>query len=600
MNNLYEFNSDDVYRFANSTGIQTKHRGSELVFQVCPLCKGGNGSKRDFHTFSINLNNGQCECKRHSCGYKGNLITLSRDISGFELTETVSRYYNIGNRNDRFKKFQSPKREIKSSDPAVEFLKGRGISERICRQYEITSKDNLLIFPFKNQEGELKFIKYRKMDFDKDRDKSKEWCEANCMPILFGMNHADPEDGPLIITEGQIDSLSVAEAGLLNAVSVPTGCNGFTWVGHCWDWFQSFKELIIFSDFENGQMTLMELTQKFNGTVRIVQPQHYKDCKDANEILQKYGAEAVIEAVTNAKAIEEAGIVRLSNVKRIDLDNMECISTGITEIDEVISGGFHPGELILLTGKRGDGKSTFMSQLMVNALRQKYKSFAYSGELVNSFFKAWIDKQICGKWKILPSEYDRLDAFYNDLIFMYDSSVVHNDNEMNVLLRLIEEAINVYECRFICIDNLMTAVETSTNEKLYRMQSQFVGDLKEIAKKYNVVIILVAHPRKSNGYEFQNDDVSGSADITNKVDVVMSYSRPKADDEEKYDESCRQLLITKNRLTGKLTNDRRKIYLYYCDENKRIAGADKNFDYDTGWQGTEPIESFGEEECPFG
>lgn len=599
MNSLYEFDSDDAYRFANWKGIQTKNRGNELSFHLCPFCNGGTGSKRDTGTFSISLKTGQCECKRSGCRYKGNMITLAKD-TGFELSEDVNRYYNINSKNDKFRTFRDSHRKIESSEDAAEYLQKRGISQKICKQYEITTKNNnILVFPFKNEKGELKFIKYRKTDFDKTKDRNKEWCESNCMPILFGMNHADPADGPLIITEGQIDSLSVAEAGLLNAVSVPTGCNGFTWVAHCWDWFQSFPELIIFGDCEKGHITLSELSKKFNGPVRIVRIEDYRDCKDANEILNKYGAEAIIKAVNNAELVPDVHIKSLADVEDIDLDNLESISTGIQKIDEILSGGFHAGELILLTGKRGDGKSTFMSQLVSNALPQNINTFVYSGELTDSFFKAWIDKQIIGKWNILPSEADRLRDFYRNRIFIYDNTI-SDGNELENLTQTVETAIKQYDCKLICIDNLMTAIETDTNEKLYRMQSTFVGALKKIAKNYNVVVILVAHPRKSNGYEFQNDDVSGSSDITNKVDVVMSYSRPSKDEDEGFDEFCRKLLITKNRLTGKLTNDRRKIFLYYSDSSKRIVGEDKNFDIDTGWQGDEPIIlAAEEEEIPF-
>ena len=602
MSNLYEFNAEDAYRFANWKGIQTKHKGNELTFHLCPFCNGGTGSKRDKGTFSISLRTGQCECKRAGCNYRGNMISLAQD-TGFDLSENVSRYYNINNRNSQFKSFKDSKKVYESKDRAIEYMKSRGISEQTCRTFEITIKnDSTLVFPFKDEDGDLKFIKYRNIDYVKGETKgSKEWCEANCMPILFGMNHADPEDGPLIITEGQIDSLSVAEAGLLNAVSVPTGMNGFTWVPHCWNWFQSFKELIIFGDCENGNITLSELSKKFNGQTRIVRIADYKGCKDANEILQKFGKEAIVSAINNAELVPDYRIKSLADVKDIDLDNLESISTGIHDIDELLSGGFHEGELILLTGKRGDGKSTFMSQLISNALPQNINTFVYSGELTDSFFKAWIDKQIIGKWNILPSEADRLREFYRNRIFIFDNTISEG-NELESLIETIETSIKQYDCKLICVDNLMTAIETDTNEKLYRMQSTFVGTLKKIAKTYNAVVILVAHPRKSNGYEFQNDDVSGSSDITNKVDVVMNYSRVRdKDDDERFNDACRELLITKNRLTGKLTNKQRKIYLYYSDSNKRIVGEDKDFTKYTGWQGNEPIveqvEDF--EDIPF-
>ena len=66
----------------------------------------------------------------------------------------------------------------------------------------------------------------------------------------------------LVITEGQIDSLSVDTAGINNAVSVPTGANGFTWVPYCFDWVSRFEEIVVFGDFEKGRMTLLDDIRK--------------------------------------------------------------------------------------------------------------------------------------------------------------------------------------------------------------------------------------------------------------------------------------------------------------------------------------------------
>lgn len=135
------------------------------------------------------------------------------------------------------------------------------------------------------------------------------------------------------------------------------------------------------------------------------------------------------------------------------------------------------------------------------------------------------------------------------------------------------------DCKFILIDNLMTIVSEGDNESLYRVQSSFVGALCKLAKKYNVVIMLIAHPRKrlQNNGDFRNDDVSGSADITNRVDVVMSYDRIYEHGEE-LDPSSRQMSITKNRLEGKITTKSNRIVMYFNPESKRISNRDKIFD----------------------
>ena len=592
---MYEFKPEDLYLFKSAVGNPpAREKGRELVFSLCPYCHGG--SKRDKETFSINRESGQFECKRSSCRVKGNMITLSRDFN-FSISDEVDRYYNRNDYNSRFKSFREAHIETKSG--AVKYLQDRGISESICRKYELTTKkdaDNILVFPFKNESGELKFIKYRNMDFQKGITHGhKEWCEADCMPILFGMNHCE-DFTTLVITEGQIDSLSVAEAGIKNAVSVPTGCNGFTWIPHCWDWFVKFNELVIFGDCENGKITLSEiLSKRFPNKVRIVREEDYKGCKDANEILQKYGTQAVVDAVNNAEVIPVNRIKRLSDVEAVDIINSESISTGIKEIDNTLSGGLHLGQVILLTGKRGDGKSTFMSQLICDATEQNYNSFVYSGELMDFYFKRWIDMQFAGKGNLRNTEIDKLNQWYHDKIFLYDNNAIDDDEETEKLVDIIEKAIQRYDVQLICLDNLMTAIDVGMNEDLYRAQSKFVGRLAKIAKNYNVVIILVAHPRKSKE-GFTNDDVSGSADITNKVDVVMSYCRIAGGEENE-----RQLKITKNRLTGKLTSESNDIRLFYSENSKRIVGADMNFSRIYGWNkdSDEFISVDSEQEVPF-
>src|SRR5699024_8519460 len=175
----------------------------------------------------------------------------------------------------------------------------------------------------------LQFVKYRKTDFNKEKDKSKEWCERDCKPILFGMNHCDPEVPTLVLTEGQIDSLSCAEAGIKNAVSVPTGAKGFTWIPYCWDFLSKYSNLVVFGDFEHETISLLpEMQKRFHGAVRHVREGDYKGCKDANEILQKYGPEYLRKCVENAVPVRNPKIKPLEEVQRVDLNSMEKIRSG--------------------------------------------------------------------------------------------------------------------------------------------------------------------------------------------------------------------------------------------------------------------------------
>lgn len=573
---FYEFKTEDAERFARDHG-PARHRGDEIVFDDCPFCHGGQHN--DKHTFYLNSKTGKYQCKRSTCRAHegGNMITLAKEL-GFSLSEDVRRYYNLENYNGKFRRFADSHRVTESKTQAVEYLKSRGISEKVCREYEITVKPNnekILVFPFKNEEGELKFIKYRNIDYQGKGH--KEWCEANCMPILFGMNHCT-NGGRLVITEGQIDSLSLVECGIQNAVSVPLGMNAFTWVPHCWDWMQQFSEIVVFGDCEKGHITLAdEIKVRFPKITKVVRVEDYCGYKDANDILRIKGKDAVIQAVEQAEFVSNTRLKDMATVESSDIEHQPCISTGTNELDKILTGGFHFGGVAILTGKRGDGKSTMASQFIVEALAQGHNCMIYSGELPNVFVKNWIDRQISGKGVLTNADIERVNDWYRKRLFVYDDSDLNGDDDETVeLLEVMEEAIIQQNCKMILIDNLMTAMEegAETNEALYRKQSGFVGKLAKIAKRLNVIIILVAHPRKTVfDRQISNDDVSGSADITNKASIVMSYSRVINKEKQEPDPTERKLEITKNRLTGKLGT----VSMFYSDGSKRIVGPDKFF-----------------------
>lgn len=577
----YELKREDILGLACKLNAETVEKGDELFFKWCPYC---HGDGHDKNTFSVNMETGTFHCFRSSCGRQGHFVQMAKDFS-----------FPLDFQNTRIKKHyrQLPQRPVKIRKPAVDYLESRGISREIAERYRITvRKDNpkILVFPFYDQDGRLQFVKYRKTDFDKTRDKNKEWCETNTMPILFGMAQCSNFD-TLVITEGQIDSLSVSECGIKNAVSVPTGAQGMTWLENCWDWILKFKAVVVFGDCENGKVTLAdELGRRLPIPVLVTQPEDYYGEKDANDILRKYGKTTVVEAIHNAKLKPVSRVKELADVESVDIFNMERAFSGIDEIDRIL-GGFFFGQVILLTGKRGEGKSTFMSQLIVEALDQGYKTFAYSGELTDYHFKRWMDFQAAGPEQIcsrlnrfgeeiyfLPdSTVEKLNEWYRGKAFLYDNDDAGNSEELETLLTTVEKTICRYGVRFICIDNLMTALDVDLKDDLYRAQSKFMRELKLLAVKHNVVILLVAHPRKTKNGEFANDDVSGSSDITNRVDVVMSYERCA-------DGTCDgRLAITKNRLTGKLATGENQIALFYSNKSKRITSAQSHGKH-YGWE----------------
>ena len=561
----------------SSFGYETTQKGKELHFKYCPYCSGGE--HRDKDTFSINVETGAFKCLRESCGKTGHFVQLARDKDyKLDFGDTVKQYQKFENK------------DIIVRDEAVEYLKSRGISEKTAKKYSITVRNDnkkILVFPFKDDSGELVMIKYRKTNFVKGRDQNKEWSEKNCKPILFGMYQCKDRKR-LIITEGQIDSLSVDTCGIDNAVSVPTGAMGFTWINHCYDFVDSFEEIIIFGDYEKGKISLVDgISQRFpKKKIKVVRPADYLGEKDANDILRKYGKEAVIDAVNNAEIKPIKAVKKLSDVKDVDLMKLPHLKTGFYDIDKRI-GGLYLGQIGILTGKRGTGKSTLASQIMANILDQGESVFCYSGELPDYHFKNWLDLQIAGTDNLetytneygetdyyIPAEKrDIINHWYDNRAFIFDNNVViENDTTEISLLDTIETTACRYGIKFVLLDNLMTALDVEPDSNLYQAQSNFIKKCKRIATRCDIFILIVAHPRKeADGIKMTNDSVSGSADITNAVDMVFTYEG-NTNEAEKEDYPT-VIGLTKNRLTGKLMVDDNRLSVSYSEKCKRIASG---------------------------
>lgn len=594
----YEMRVEDVHGLAQSLNIKTKVKGDELWFKLCPKCKGGGG---DTETFSVNLKSGAFKCFRASCGYSGHFVELCRDF-GYSLDDGRPRHYRELRQPD----------EIPIREAAIAYLASRGISRATAERYRITahkSQPNVLVFPFYDESSKLRFIKYRKMNWQKGSG-SKEWCEKDTMPILFGMDRCEGFER-LVITEGQLDSLSCAEAGIPNAVSVPTGATGFTWLDNCWEWVTKFSEVVVFGDNEHGKITLLDtIRARLPNSIRVkcVRPVDYLGEKDANDILRKHGAANVRLAVENAEIPKMRNVKELSNVRSVDINSLEKLKTGINELDRTI-GGLVMGQVVLLSGKRGEGKSTFGSQLISSALDQGASTFAYSGELADFHFKRWIDYQLAGldnlvestnefgelTYTINPEAVEQITEWYRHRAFIYDNEYLQDDNdELEALTTTIEKVIQQYGCKLIFVDNLMTSMEfVSEQSNLYLEQSRFVGKLKKLAMKYQVVVILVAHPRKTQN-ELGNDDISGSSDITNKVDVVLSYSRAPAGSR-----CSSRLSVTKNRLFGKLLTGNDSIELMYSEKTKRIYSPKATYQRRYGWETKKTYLPVDDADMPF-
>ena len=214
-------------------------------------------------------------------------------------------------------------------------------------------------------------------------------------------------------------------------------------------------------------------------------------------------------------------------------ENLIYIKSGITNIDKYIKG-FALGELSVWSGGNGSGKSTILNQLAIESILQDYNVLIFSGELRDSRLMKWLNIQLCGKDNLNYN--NEKDIFYpknlettinitNNKLFIYDNE---NGNNIETIINAIKDAVKEHKVKMVILDNLMSMNLSSYGSDKYDIQTKFVTDLSNLAKKLNIHIHFVCHPRKSTNF-LRKYDISGTADLTNIADNVFIVHRVNND-----------------------------------------------------------------------
>ncbi len=274
-------------------------------------------------------------CKRGSCGARGRFEELAARFG--ERAETIRPAVKLP------KQYVMPDIELKPlTDEIIAYFEKRKISRATLEAFRIGSDANgNIVFPF-FRDNELVYIKYRAPHKPQGKER-KEWQAPNTRPILFGMDMCSFAQ-PLTLVEGQIDCLSLYEAGARNVVSVPCGCTNLEWIDHCWDWLEKFQTIVIFGDNdEPGQKMVKEVARRLD-EARCMVVEDYPSrpdrtpCKDANEILYFCGDLALLDALSGANPVPLKGIIQLADVVPYDPTTVPRIKTMIPALDETIGG----------------------------------------------------------------------------------------------------------------------------------------------------------------------------------------------------------------------------------------------------------------------
>ncbi len=286
----------------------------------------------------------------------------------------------------------------------------------------------------------------------------------------------------------------------------------------------------------------------------------------------------------------------LSSIKKIDLSSLEKARTGFTELDKAI-GGLHFSEITILSGSNSSGKSSWLNTLMFNIVEQDYKVALWSGELNDSLLKAWIQMVGAGKTFLKPSQFgdgkyyvpnnigELIDEWLEGKFFLYNNEYGSKwEQLLNDMNEIYEQGVRVF-----ILDNLMALDIDLFDGDKNNKQKELILQLKDFAKKKNVHIILVAHPRKTLTF-LRKQDVSGSADLTNLADNVFIMHRNNNDFQKALDEHYGKganvefmdfgnvLSVEKNRMYGV----EKMVGMYFEKESRRFLNT-SNEDVKYGW-----------------
>ena len=458
---------------------------------TCPLCSSDRQPKNQkLKCASYDWERGLGTC--HHCDSSFQLHTYQRKGSS-EKTYIRPDALNV----------VDPK-QITSK--VFKWFESRGISQKTLDDLMVTEGTEYMPQTGKSENtiqfnyimgDELINVKYRdgRKNFKLYKGAEKVFYNINS---IVGYDHC-------IITEGEMDVLALHEAGIKNAISVPNGAtlnsNNLDYLDNCIDYFEDKEKVILAVDNDEPGLALQqELIRRLGAEVCFLST--FEDCKDANDYLIKYGKDKLV------KRIEGARPVPLENVKTFkDIEDeitdfvrngfKRGYQIGLPNFDDIFST--YTGQFITVTGIPSSGKSDFVDQMVVGYNNKyQWKTAFASPENAPTYLHA--HKLMRKIWQDMPRKEDIHTDKWNQIADHCNDNFFHIDMERYTLesvLRKGAELVKRKGIKCLVIDpfNKIRDVDCKT-EDVNRYTMEYLTKIEMFAKKYDVLVFIVAHPTK--------------------------------------------------------------------------------------------------------
>ena len=391
-------------------------------------------------------------------------------------------------------------------DKAVEWFKTRGISQQTLDDLYVTTGEEFMPQTGKKENTiQFNYIMGDELVNVKYRDGRKNFkLYKGAEKIFYNINSIVGYDW-CVITEGEMDALALHEAGIKNVISVPNGAtlnsNNLDYLDNCIDYFEDKERIVLAVDAdEAGQALRYEFIRRLGAEVCYLVD--FNGNKDPNDFLIEHGAEELRKVITSASQVPLEGV---STLKDIEADLLDFVhngfkpgfQVGLENFDRIFST--YTSQFITVTGIPSSGKSDFVDQMCIGYNKNYGWKTAYaSPENKPNFLHA--HKLIRKTWEGMPTKDDvgsdkwkQITNHINDNYFFIDM----DRYTLEDVLRKGAELVKRKGIKCLVIDpfNKIRDVDCKT-EDVNRYTMEYLTKIETFAKKYDVLVMVVAHPTK--------------------------------------------------------------------------------------------------------
>ena len=392
------------------------------------------------------------------------------------------------------------------SDKVIKWFEKRGISNNTLIKMKITEgkefmpqtgkEENTIQFNYFIN-NELINIKYR--------DGKKNFKLVKGAEKIFYNIDSTIGHKYVVIVEGEIDALSFIDAGINSVVSVPNGATitgtNLDYLDSCIDYFEGKEKIIIAVDKdEAGENLRQELIRRLGAEACYTVD--FGDYKDANEFLVGNGRDMLSSLIDDASPVPIENVLTL---KDIDDELQEFIhegfkpgyQIGLDNFDNIFST--YTGQFITVTGVPSSGKSDFVDRMVVGYnIKYGWKTAFASPENKPTFLHAHKLIRKIGNWMpektdIGTSKWNEVTEIVNDNFFFIE----HERYDLDAVLNKGAQLVKRKGIKCLVIDPYnKIKMDGASNMSIPDATMEYLTRIEAFAKKYDVLVIVVAHPTK--------------------------------------------------------------------------------------------------------